>query len=219
MRIVPWLCTLSAILFALMPARESLAHHSFAMYDMTKVVVITGTVREFQWTNPHALLWVTGSVTDGGAADLWAIELPTSPGNLGRMGWTKHSLATGDPLTLEINPLRDGSHGGSFKKATLTKTGVVLVANPFKDSDGGYPSADVDGSTDDAATLEAGEAGTAAGGDKAAKCSVSGGARAGSSSLGPALLGVLAVAMERRARRRGERRRRAMDALQPSLCG
>jgi hypothetical protein len=194
--------------------RESIAHHSFAMYDTNKLFVLTGTVKEFQWTNPHALLWVTGSV-DGGGAELWAIELPTSPGNLSRIGWTKHSLVAGDPVTVEINPLRDGSRGGSFKKVTLTKTGKVLDVSAFLYTDGGNaggPSVDVDGSTGGAPTLEAGEAG-AVEGDKAVGCSVSGGAGTGSSNFGPGILAVLAVAMRRMARRRGERRRCAVGAL------
>jgi hypothetical protein len=115
------------------------AHHSFAMYDTSKVVVLKGTVKEFEWTNPHALLWVNASAGDDGGSELWTIELPTSPGNLGRMGWTKHSLHAGDAISVEINPLREGKHGGSFKKATLA-SGEVLVATP-KDDDGGLNAA------------------------------------------------------------------------------
>ena len=70
------------------------AHHSFAMYDTAKVVVLKGTVNEFDWTNPHALLWLIDSAGDGGPGDLWTIELPTSPGNLGRMGWTSSIRCT-----------------------------------------------------------------------------------------------------------------------------
>jgi hypothetical protein len=211
-RIVSCLCTLSAIVLSLMLARESVAHHSFAMYDMNKLFVLTGTVKEFQWTNPHALLWVTGSV-DGGAAELWAIELPTSPGNLSRIGWTKHSLAAGDPVTVDINPLRDGSRGGSFKKVTLTNTGKVLDVSAFLYSDGGPgggPSVVGDGSAGGVATSEAG---TEAEGDSAtAKCSLSGRRRAGSSNFGLGIiLAALAVAVRRMARRRGERRRCAID--------
>jgi len=130
------------MLWAALPVRIASAHHSFAMYDTNKTVLIRGTVKEFQWTNPHALLWILGT-TDGGIDDLWTIELPTSPGNLTRMGWTKHSLATGDALTVEINPLRDGSHGGSFKKATLANTGIVLVATAKDDPYGGDAGADL----------------------------------------------------------------------------
>jgi len=108
------------------------------MYDSTKLVIIDGTVTNFQWTNPHVLLWVTGSTSAGEAPSLWTVELPTSPGNLGRMGWTKHSLKGGDHVLVELNPLRDGKHGGSFKKATLPASGKVLLANPVsKSADGG----------------------------------------------------------------------------------
>jgi hypothetical protein len=108
---------------------SAVAHHSFSMYDSEKLVLLEGTIKEFQWTNPHAILWVTGSATPGQAPELWTVELPTSPGNLTRMGWKRSSLSPGDKVVVEINPLRDGRRGGSFKKATLTSTGVVLVAN------------------------------------------------------------------------------------------
>lgn len=105
------------------------AHHSFAMYDPEKVVTITGTVKEFQWTNPHSVIWV---VTGGGSrpTDLWSVELSTSPGNLTRMGWSKHSINPGDRVAIDLNPLRDGRHGGSLKKATLLNTGQVLTTTP-----------------------------------------------------------------------------------------
>src|SRR6188768_370795 len=133
-----WTVSLLLALFASGIAQTARAHHSFAMYDSTKLVVVDGTVTNFQWTNPHVLLWVTGSTTTGEAATLWTVELPTSPGNLSRMGWSKHSLRAGDHVLVELNPLRDGKHGGSFKKATLPASGKVLLANPVsKGADGG----------------------------------------------------------------------------------
>jgi hypothetical protein len=123
------------------------AHHSFAMYDTSKVVVLKGTVKEFEWTNPHALLWVVAAAGDDAGSDLWTIELPTSPGNLSRMGWSKHSLRPGDALSVEINPLRDGKHGGSFKKATLA-SGEILVATA-KDDDAGAAATDAGSSAAD----------------------------------------------------------------------
>ena len=105
------------------------AHHSFAMYDATKLVTITGTVKEFQWTNPHAILWVYADSPRPGAGDLWSFELSTSPGPLTRLGWTKHSLNPGDKVAVEVNPLHDGQHGGSLKKATLMATGQVLTTS------------------------------------------------------------------------------------------
>ncbi len=115
--------------FALLAAPRAQAHHSFAMYDPTVTIHLDGTVKEFQWTNPHALLWVLGTTTPGGDPTLWTVELPTSPGNLSRLGWTKHSLSPGDRVVVELNPLRDGQHGGSFRKMTLVATGQVLLVS------------------------------------------------------------------------------------------
>lgn len=106
-----------------------LAHHSFAMYDASQTVTFTATVKELQWTNPHVLLWlIRDPKPNEKEGEVWTIELPTSPGPLSRLGWTKHSLAPGDQIVVEISPLRSGEFGGSFKKATIVKTGQVLVA-------------------------------------------------------------------------------------------
>jgi len=130
MRHVPRAGALAALISLLSPA--AWAHHSFAMFDAGKVVTLTGTVKEFQWTNPHVLLWIVRDPNDGQSATgdggvLWTIELSTSPGPLSRIGWNKHSLTPGDRITVEINPLRSGEPGGSFKKATVLKTGAVLT--------------------------------------------------------------------------------------------
>jgi Family of unknown function (DUF6152) len=108
------------------------AHHSFAMYDPKQVVTVQGTVKEFQWSNPHAIVWVFVSRAADQEPELWTVELPTSPAGLVRMGWDKHALNTGDQLILELNPLRDGQHGGSFRKATVVASGKVLtVVSPL----------------------------------------------------------------------------------------
>ena len=108
-------------------ATPSQAHHSFAMYDQSKVVTLNGVVKDFQWTNPHSVIFVITGGLGGKPEDLWSVELSTSPGNLSRMGWSKHSLKPGDKVAIDINPLRDGRHGGSLKKATLLATGEVLT--------------------------------------------------------------------------------------------
>jgi hypothetical protein len=64
----------------------------------------------------------------GAAPDVWTIEL-TSPGNLTRTGWNRHILKEGDKVTVEINPLRDGQHGGALRKVTIVATGQVLTSS------------------------------------------------------------------------------------------
>ncbi len=119
----------AAVLAVAMSAAPAKAHHSFAMYDSARLITVNATVKEFDWTNPHAILWIVTGPNGAAPAETWSIELPTSPGNLMRLGWTKHSLKPGDRITLEFNPLRDGAKGGSFKKATLQGAGQVLLVN------------------------------------------------------------------------------------------
>jgi hypothetical protein len=88
------------------------AHHSFAMFDQTKQVTLKGVVREFQWTNPHS--WLQLKVTNPkGETEDWAIEM-LSPSVLSRMGWKRNSIKPGDEVTVVINPVRSGAHGGNM---------------------------------------------------------------------------------------------------------
>ena len=116
---------LAAILVSITAAGAGVsAHHSFAPFDMGAEKTISGTVKQFDWTNPHTWIWV--NVSDGkGGVETWAIE-GMSPNFLGRRGWTKSSLKPGDKIGLVIRPLRDGSKGGMFVRATLADGKVLL---------------------------------------------------------------------------------------------
>ncbi len=124
---------LAILVGSMLPLAPGEAHHSFAMFDQTQVLTVTGTVKEFQWVNPHVVLYVYGATTAEGAAEDWVVEL-TSPGNLTRTGWTRHSISVGDKIAVDISPLRDGTHGGAFRKAVLPESGKELSAS-FKDQE------------------------------------------------------------------------------------
>jgi hypothetical protein len=104
-------------------AAPALAHHSFAMFDNEKTVSLKGTVKEFEWSNPHA--WLNMVVLDpSGQTQDWAFEM-ASPLQLTSRGWKKDTLKPGDQITIQAHPLKDGSHGGSYMSVTLP-TGQVL---------------------------------------------------------------------------------------------
>jgi len=113
---------------ALTLAANVQAHHSFAMFDFEKAVTVKGTVSEFQWSNPHVVLYLNADAANGVPAQQWALEL-TSPGNLTRGGWTRHAFKPGDKVEVELSPLRDGNAGGALRKATLVDTGKVWTSN------------------------------------------------------------------------------------------
>jgi hypothetical protein len=116
------------VLASLALALPVAAHHSFAMFDFSKTMTMKGTVTEFRWTNPHVTLLVQLDPQPGAPPEVWSMEL-TSPGNLTRGGWTKHSFKPGDRIELVFNPLRDGRHGGAFDKATILETGQVISSD------------------------------------------------------------------------------------------
>ena len=105
-------------------AAPALAHHSFAMFDRDKEVTLTGTVREFQWTNPHAFIEVDVPAEHGASAEKWSVEM-NSPNNLTRQGWKSSMLKAGDKVSVTINPLRDGKKGGLFVSVVLPDGKVI----------------------------------------------------------------------------------------------
>lgn len=95
----------------LMLALSVSAHHSGAMFDQSKQQTLTGTVKEFQWTNPHS--WIQLLVSTDNGTEEWSIEMAGPPA-LYRDGWRPSTLKQGDKVEVVINPTRDGSKGGNF---------------------------------------------------------------------------------------------------------
>lgn len=120
----PRLAALSAIL--LMFARPANTHHSYAMFDGSTSRTVAGTLAKLEWINPHVFVWVyVRNAASSGGYDLYAFE-NGSPGILARAGWSRDVLATGERITVEYRPLRDGRNGGHFMKATRADGSVLL---------------------------------------------------------------------------------------------
>jgi len=103
----------------------AMAHHSGAMFDDQKSTTLTGTVRAFQWSNPHCWIQVLVSGPQGPVE--WSVEMG-SPSQLMRGGWKPRSLTPGEPIIVVIHPMRDGTNGGLFVSAT--RGGGAPIATP-----------------------------------------------------------------------------------------
>ena len=110
-------------LFALMLAGAcacapvAFAHHSGAQFDAAKTVTITGVVKAFDWTNPHASVVVTAPGKAGAMAE-WDFEC-SSVNIIARHGWSRDALKPGDKVTIVAYPMRDGSPAGLLRTITL----------------------------------------------------------------------------------------------------
>ena len=107
----------AAAVWVLLVAGSVFAHHSPVMFDRSKKQTITGTVKEFVWTNPHASIQVEVVNAQGGT-DVWGIEM-NSPNNLVKQGWKSTLLKGGDKVSVVGNPLRAGEHGLLFLSIKL----------------------------------------------------------------------------------------------------
>jgi hypothetical protein len=97
-------------------ALEAAAHHSGAMFDDTKEVTLTGTVKEFQYTNPHSWLLVDVKGADG-KVTTWGFEAE-GPSTLMRAGIRRSDLPPGTEVTITGRPMKDGRPAAAWTKAT-----------------------------------------------------------------------------------------------------
>jgi len=108
------------------------AHHSFAMYDQTRTMTLTGTITDWQWTNPHTELYLFVQAVDGKAfatPAVWRIEGQSPTVMRDELKIRRDQFKPGDKVTIVIHPLRNGSPGGSFVSATIS-SGRTPAAPP-----------------------------------------------------------------------------------------
>ena len=101
---------------ALIAALPAAAHHSFAIFDQTKVLRANGTVKEFELVNPHG--WLHVNITNtAGQTQTWSFE-GGSVAQLTQLGWKRESFRPGNQVEVLYRPMRDGSRGGQLMSAT-----------------------------------------------------------------------------------------------------
>ncbi len=110
-----WLALFAALCMA--AAGAAIAHHSFAMYDSDHQVKLLGTVKSFEWSNPHVYIELDANDAQG-VGKSFLVEC-ASPGILNRVGWKFNMIKAGDTITVIIAPLKTGEPGGLLKQITL----------------------------------------------------------------------------------------------------
>jgi hypothetical protein len=117
------LVALVAALNLLMVSGTAMAHHGVAGYDMTKTITVHGTVTKFDWSNPHVVVYLDAK-NDTGEMQHWTIEF-ASPVHMVRAGWSKNVMKSGDDITIDTHPSRNGAPVGI--SSTITFILKVMV--------------------------------------------------------------------------------------------
>lgn len=97
-------------------ATQAWAHHSAVMFDDQNEVTLTGTVKEFQYTNPHSWLLVDVK-NDDGSVTTWGFEAE-GPSTLMRAGIRPSDFKPGTELTITGHPMKDGRPAAAWLHAT-----------------------------------------------------------------------------------------------------
>jgi hypothetical protein len=103
------------------------AHHSFAVYfDDQRIISVTGSVTEFRFTNPHAIISFSVKNTSG-QVEPWRAET-NAVTLLRRRGWTKDSVTIGEVITIEGWRARDGSN--YMRMRTIKRADGTVLGTP-----------------------------------------------------------------------------------------
>jgi hypothetical protein len=111
---------------AVLLTAPAFAHHSFAMFDQSKMIYVSGTVKQFELINPHAWLHLA-IVNDKGDVSTWSFE-GGSVQQLASLGWSKDSFRIDDKVEVGFRPMKDGSRGGQLMSVKLA-SGQKLCSN------------------------------------------------------------------------------------------
>ena len=95
------------LLVALAVAVPGFAHHSTAMYDMNHPVTVTGVIKRFEWTNPHAFAYLDVKDEKGNSVE-WEVEM-MSLNHLRGYGWTRSTVKVGETISCTGGAAKSGA--------------------------------------------------------------------------------------------------------------
>lgn len=92
---------------ALALSTPALAHHGSAAYDTSKLTTLNGTITDFQFIQPHPLIFLDVKDAKGNVAK-WFVEM-TAPNHLVHYGWSGHKLHPGEVIKVQGNAAKNGN--------------------------------------------------------------------------------------------------------------
>ena len=112
------LLTATVVAIGVLSTASLQAHHSFAPYEATQQIKLSGVVTNFKWVNPHVYIDIDAVDAKTGEKKHWLIEC-ASTSILNRAGWRFNMIKPGDTITVVASPLRTGEPGALLKQIVL----------------------------------------------------------------------------------------------------
>ena len=103
-----WRVIVLWVTFCLIMTVPISAHHSTAMYDSQNPRTVTGVVKKFEWTNPHAFIYVEVKDEKTGKTVEWEVEM-MSLNHLRSYGWTSKTVKAGETISCTGAPAKSGA--------------------------------------------------------------------------------------------------------------
>ncbi|PYR84781.1 MAG: hypothetical protein DMG19_16125 [Acidobacteria bacterium] len=108
------------------------AHHGAATFDTEKELTLKGTVTEWIWANPHCFLKFDAK-DDTGSVRNWVVETQ-NPTTMSSRGWRRVSFKAGDPVTVALQPVKNGAPVGRIVKVLLANGETLIAIGPQPDA-------------------------------------------------------------------------------------
>ena len=123
---LPAICL--AVVCALAFSGPAWAHHGGAAYDNEHPVTLSGTVKGFQFIQPHPLIDLEVKDAQGVTTE-WSVEM-TAPNHLSHFGWNGKKLKPGDQITVVGLPSKNGLKVLNLRKISYTNGAEIPLGPP-----------------------------------------------------------------------------------------
>ncbi len=113
------------------------AHHGTASFDTTRDLTLKGTVTDWIWANPHCFLKFD-AMDETGTVRNWAVEV-SNPTDMTKRGWARMSFKTGDQVTVNLQPVKNGAPIGRLRTVILPDGSTLSAGGPAPAPGGAAP--------------------------------------------------------------------------------
>ena len=117
-----------AVACLLLLSTPAYPHHGGAAYDADHPMTLSGTVKSFQFIQPHPLIALEVKDAEGATVE-WSVEM-TAPNHLVRYGWNSKRLKPGDQITVTGLPAKNGLKVLNLRKISYTNGEQIPLGPP-----------------------------------------------------------------------------------------